>query len=50
MTAVCENCAGEDEELAPVWPEGGTTGEAELWCSECRSQFPNEAATDDEEG
>ncbi len=49
MTAVCENCAGDDEELVAVWPATATTDGAELWCPECRSRFPHEPATDDEE-
>lgn len=46
---VCENCAGEDEELTPVWPATGTGDEPELWCADCRSRFPNDPA-DGEEG
>lgn len=47
--AVCENCAGEDDddELTPVWPADGTAGDApQLWCAGCRSRFPHDPAED----
>ncbi len=49
MTAVCENCASEDEELTPVWPAAGTLATPELWCEDCRSRFPNDPADGEEE-
>ncbi len=50
VSQVCENCAGEDEELVPVWPEEATGDEPELWCAECRSRFPNDPAEGEGEG
>jgi hypothetical protein len=45
--ALCENCAGADEELVPVWPVAGGGGETpELWCADCRDRFPHEPAED----
>ncbi|MFL5911876.1 MAG: hypothetical protein ACJ768_15035 [Gaiellaceae bacterium] len=49
MIAVCENCASDDDDLTPVWPATDTGEQPELWCPECRSRFPHEAATDGEE-
>jgi len=48
--AVCENCAREDDDLVQVWPgsDGGGDG-TELWCPDCRAQFPHEAVTEDDE-
>jgi hypothetical protein len=46
---VCESCAGEDEELAPVWPASAPDSEQpELWCGDCQSRYPNEPATEDD--
>ena len=43
--AVCENCAGEDEDLVWVWPVPADAGGApELWCADCRDRFPWEEA------
>jgi hypothetical protein len=51
---VCENCAGEDDELIAVhrlyvvpesWDNPGSTTrieETELWCFSCRSLYPHE--------
>ena len=54
--AVCENCAREDDDLVQVWPGSGGGGagggggdDAELWCADCRSQFPHEAVSEDDE-
>ena len=56
MERVCENCAGEDDELALVrrtyvvpesWDTPGsatTMPDTELWCWSCRSQYPHEPA------
>jgi hypothetical protein len=53
---VCENCAGEDDELVAVhrlyvvpesWDTPGSTTrveEIELWCFSCRSLYPHEPA------
>lgn len=47
--AVCESCAGEeDEELTAVWPAKGAGDEPELWCEACRDRYPHEVAEDDE--
>ncbi len=47
--AVCESCAGEDEELEPVWPATSRDGqEPELWCSDCRERLPHEPAEAEE--
>ncbi len=47
--AVCENCAGEDEELAWVWRlPSGSSESAELWCADCRDRFPYEEAEEPE--
>ena len=51
MTAipVCENCTADEEELTPVWPGGDQTAETpQLWCPECVSRYPNDAAEGDE--
>ena len=47
---MCENCAGEDEDLAPVWrlPAGGSD-EPELWCTDCRDRFAHEPLTEADE-
>ncbi|TMM17221.1 MAG: hypothetical protein E6G01_06640 [Actinobacteria bacterium] len=54
MERVCENCAGEDDELVAVhrlyvvpesWDRPGSTTkveETELWCFSCRSLYPHE--------
>ncbi len=48
-TAVCESCAGEDEDLAWVWPlPSSSSEEPQLWCSDCRDRFPNEDADEPE--
>lgn len=51
---VCQNCAREDDDLAPVtrlyvvpetWDQPGSvtpTNEVELWCFSCRTQYPHE--------
>lgn len=51
-------CAGEDDDLAVVrrvyvtpesWDSAGSSRvmpDLELWCFSCRSQYPNEPATD----
>jgi hypothetical protein len=51
---VCENCAGEDDDLAAVHriyvtPESWSTPasarpqpDVELWCFSCRSLYPHE--------
>jgi len=51
---VCENCAGEDDDLVVVhrlyvvpdsWDSPGSTTrveETELWCFSCRSLYPHE--------
>jgi hypothetical protein len=47
--ALCENCAGTDEDLVAVWPlapAGSDT--AELWCADCRDRFAHELAEDGE--
>lgn len=56
MERVCENCAGEDEDLELVHrlyvvPESWDTKasvtrveEAELWCFSCRTLYPHENA------
>lgn len=56
MERVCENCAGEDDELVAVhrlyvvpdsWDTPGSTTrveETELWCFSCRSLYPHEPA------
>ena len=53
---VCENCAGEDDELVLVrrlyvvpesWDTPGSVTrveEPELWCFSCRSLYPHEVA------
>jgi hypothetical protein len=47
--AVCENCAREDDDLVQVWPASGGGDQAELWCAGCRSEFPHEPVTEDDE-
>lgn len=47
--AVCESCAGEDEELTPVWPATAAGDQPELWCADCRMRFPHELAEDGDE-
>jgi hypothetical protein len=48
--AVCESCAGDDDDdLQPVWPASGTGESPELWCAECRAQLPHELASDGED-
>ena len=43
--AVCESCAGEDEDLAWVWPlPVDSSQEPQLWCGDCRDRFPYEDA------
>lgn len=54
MDRVCENCAGEDDELVLVrrvyvvpeaWDTAGsrtTVEQDELWCFSCRSLYPHE--------
>jgi hypothetical protein len=54
MDRVCENCAGEDDELVLVrrvyvvpeaWDTPGsrtTVEQDELWCFSCRSLYPHE--------
>ena len=43
--AVCESCAGEDEDLVWVWPlPAESSEEPQLWCGDCRDRFPNEDA------
>ena len=43
--AVCESCAGEDEELFWVWPlPAGSSDSPQLWCAGCRDRFPYEDA------
>lgn len=47
--AVCENCAGEDEDLAWVWRlPPGSSESPELWCADCRDRFAHEAADEPE--
>ena len=47
--AVCENCAGEDDELEWVWRlPAGSSETPELWCSDCRDRFPYEDADEAE--
>lgn len=47
--AVCECCAGEDEDLAWVWPLAGDSGGGpQLWCADCRDRFPYEDADEPE--
>ena len=47
--AVCESCAGEDEDLAWVWPlPVGSSEEPQLWCGDCRDRFPFESADEPE--
>lgn len=47
---VCENCAGEDEDLSPVWRlPAGTTEAPELWCADCRDRYPHEPQDEPEE-
>jgi hypothetical protein len=55
-TAVCQNCARADEDLAEVkriyvvpesWDQPGSvthTDEVERWCFSCRTQYPHEDA------
>ena len=54
MECVCENCAGEDDDLVLVhrlyvvpesWDRAGSTtrvDQTELWCFSCRSLYPHE--------
>lgn len=56
MERVCENCAGEDDDLVVVqrlyvvpetWDQAGSTVRVptdELWCFSCRSIYPHEVA------
>ena len=58
---VCENCAFPDDDLALVrrvyvtpesWDRSAAVdvvADTELWCVSCRSQYPHELATGDEE-
>ena len=53
-TTVCENCARDDDDLAPVkrlyvvpetWDSPGSvtrTTDVERWCFSCRTQYPHE--------
>lgn len=48
--AVCESCAGdEEEELVAVWPASSTGDTPELWCEACRERYAHEPAEVDEE-
>ncbi len=58
MERVCENCAGEDDDLVAVhrlyvvpdsWDQAAATTRVEvpeLWCFACRSMYPHEVAED----
>lgn len=49
LVGVCENCAGEDEELELVWRlPAGSTEAPELWCADCRDRHPHELAENGE--
>jgi hypothetical protein len=58
---VCENCAGEDDDLVTVhrlYVAPGSSDQAgvmtkvdqtELWCFSCRSMYPHELGEQEEE-